>query len=47
MSRSAALAVVLAVVLGAAFAGLIWLANTTTPPQTQVEGTVPDDKLPR
>lgn len=47
MSRSAVFLVVFAVVLGAVFVGLIVLANSSEPPQRQVEQTIPDEKIPK
>lgn len=47
MSRTAILSVGLIVLIGAGFAGLVVLANSSEPPQRQVEQTIPDDKLPK
>ena len=47
MSRTAILSLGLIVVIGAGFAGLVVLANSSEPPQRQVEQTIPDDRLPK
>lgn len=47
MSRSAVFLVFLAVLIGAGVVGLVILANSSEPPQRQVEQTIPDEKLPK
>jgi hypothetical protein len=47
MSRSAVFLLVLVILAGAGFAGLVMLANSSEPPQRQVEQTIPDDRLPK
>ena len=47
MSRAGLLGLLLLVVVVGGFIGLIVLANSASPPQRQVEGTVPDEKLPK
>ena len=47
MSRASFYLVSLLVLLVAGFVGLIMLADSTKPPQRQVEQTVPDERLPK
>ncbi|BCW87902.1 hypothetical protein sos41_10340 [Alphaproteobacteria bacterium SO-S41] len=47
MSRGAVFLIGLVVLLGAGFVGLVMLANSSEPPQRQVEQTIPDEKLPK
>lgn len=47
MSRSAVLLIALVVVVVGAFAGLVYLANSSQPPQRQVEQAIPDERLPK
>ncbi len=47
MSRTAVLSLALIVALGAGFAGLVVLSDSSGPPQRTVEQTIPDDQLPK
>jgi hypothetical protein len=47
MSRGAVFSLFFLVVIGGAFVGLVMLANSSEPPQRQVEQTIPDDRLPK
>lgn len=47
MSRSAVLLIALVVLLVGGFAGLVLMANSSQPPQRQVEQTIPDERLPK
>jgi hypothetical protein len=47
MSRSAMILVALAVILVGGFVGLVMMANSSQPPQRQVEQTIPDERLPK
>ncbi len=47
MSRSAILLIALAVLVLGGFGGLVYLANSSQPPQRQVEQTIPDERLPK
>ena len=47
MSRSAVLLIALVVIAVGVFAGLVYIANSSQPPQRQVEQTVPDERLPK
>lgn len=47
MSRSAILLIALAVIVVGGLVGLVMMANSSEPPQRQVEQTIPDERLPK
>lgn len=47
MSRSAILLIALAVLVLGGVGGLVYLANSSQPPQRQVEQAIPDERLPK
>jgi hypothetical protein len=47
MSRGAVFSLLFLVVIGGGFVGLVMLANSSEPPQRQVEQTIPDDRIPK
>lgn len=47
MSRTGAFVLILGVLLLFGAATLVYLTNTVSPPQEEVERTVPDDQIPK
>lgn len=47
MSRTGAFVLILGVLLLLGAATLVYLTNTVSPPQEEVERTVPDDQIPK